>query len=1200
MPISVMCPNGHALSVKDRLAGTRIRCPKCQAVVEVSPVGDIDTSSAATNDADADTYSLALGNDFDSADEPQQPRPLVQKKRTSRASKPQPKSKSLSPVQWAIFGGGGVATLLLVCIVGWYFLAGGDGPERADDAPTVAASGQPQSTEIASSAALPDREVSAPSGAGAPTSDETSTSRPPIQESPAPPPPRVPGELGPFTLDKPLIGFQLPGATWAAAYDEPTGRLALTNDETGIAIYRIEDLLRGQLKPERMFPTAGLPTAICRKVLADRRVFVFASQDEAKVQIIDADSLESLGEIALQNLKFVDDLDGSVNPADPYVYYSTQRSDQGDPETADRIGRIDVVKMVQGGQTGIDDGRFDSFRISPDGAILYIAAHGRAAIAYRWIDDGGSVADIAQIGQHLQAAQYGYALDPVGKVVALGPLISSPRFRRFVTLADFAPRAYFDTIPLVFGLRTSKDANELVLASKHDYRTLLNVPLPTAWKNGRGKKEDDARFDWPDLASGLRTRFAHFATDGTRRLALAIFEEHLVVVECATLEAASETSIIPRNVFPESVEVGRPVQVKLETEATDVSFEMVPNIDGQGKVAKFNERRRPPLGVPSRHERPQNTLALAASMSGSQDILFVRDVGPLSRVPAPATLQIEDEIMEVTNVDDFRDAISVKRTNGTRHSVTAPVLIIAADTESPIKSSLPTMADNTLSWTPSLDQIGAQSVRMRASQGDREYEWYWDVDVKSQTVDVPFYVRGFVPERGGTRGVVWGQNDPPGSRRSLVYTAEATQYYIGVVDLQQRRVLRQVEVDKPIFAATLHGDSIYAVLNSLDAAKPTHRTATQLGRFDVETLERTKDVEIPNHCRMVEVIGDRYVAAYSRWKGETYRFMASDLTPVEPALRATYPHPIAGRLAGGWLWDGVHWDDALEEPRLLLFPVQFEPQPWSPFPEGISIDVHTRGPTVGTVTNTHPLLQGSHLLDDYPGGLSCQDGKVQLFSWAFRARLAANASGDPLTTLTFCDPATLRVKPPKRSVRTSDYVTECDGKIFCTYFGSLYVLPTDSLVPPHDVFKFEALQSTFVLNPGRAETVQYSAPGAANYRLTLHCANLVEPFFDGESTDGQIAVTIEDEDRLVGPAIEQLGIRRGEESSWRKNLKEFQDLITPTYRAITGRKPKGIPVALRATVIADSADGQNQAGMVHYYLVDVPLKSVQAYFGKTR
>ncbi len=37
MAINIVCPNGHALRIKDKYAGKTRRCPVCKAVIEVPP-----------------------------------------------------------------------------------------------------------------------------------------------------------------------------------------------------------------------------------------------------------------------------------------------------------------------------------------------------------------------------------------------------------------------------------------------------------------------------------------------------------------------------------------------------------------------------------------------------------------------------------------------------------------------------------------------------------------------------------------------------------------------------------------------------------------------------------------------------------------------------------------------------------------------------------------------------------------------------------------------------------------------------------------------------------------------------------------------------------------------------------------------------------------------------------------------------------
>jgi hypothetical protein len=50
MSIRVVCPNGHALKVKERLAGTSGLCPKCRARIDVPKLQPEDLSEDAILD----------------------------------------------------------------------------------------------------------------------------------------------------------------------------------------------------------------------------------------------------------------------------------------------------------------------------------------------------------------------------------------------------------------------------------------------------------------------------------------------------------------------------------------------------------------------------------------------------------------------------------------------------------------------------------------------------------------------------------------------------------------------------------------------------------------------------------------------------------------------------------------------------------------------------------------------------------------------------------------------------------------------------------------------------------------------------------------------------------------------------------------------------------------------------------------------
>lgn len=61
MPISLRCPNGHGLSVAEKYAGRRVKCPKCQAPALVP--GAVEVAGAkAVETVSANPHSAGSGN----------------------------------------------------------------------------------------------------------------------------------------------------------------------------------------------------------------------------------------------------------------------------------------------------------------------------------------------------------------------------------------------------------------------------------------------------------------------------------------------------------------------------------------------------------------------------------------------------------------------------------------------------------------------------------------------------------------------------------------------------------------------------------------------------------------------------------------------------------------------------------------------------------------------------------------------------------------------------------------------------------------------------------------------------------------------------------------------------------------------------------------------------------------------------------
>jgi len=1086
------------------------------------------------------------------------------------------------PLVGAMAGGGVLAGLLCVGLVGWLLFGGRDKGETAADvdAATMAAMARANAPTPAQPAAAqptsetPDSQPQAPPAA--------TVEAPPVQ-------PADPWDLKPVELDQRLIGFQLPGVTWAAAYDEPTGRLALTNDDNGILVYDIDELLKGNLRPAGSVPTRGLPTAVCWKPLSDRRLFVIAGKDDPNVLVVDIESLMPVQKIQLLNLDFIDSLVGSANPQDPYVYYTTQRYDRGNRETADRLGRIELAARQQ--EELVSEEEFTDVVTSPDGQLLFArpssTADGVIATCNK-SNDGASVV-LTPLGQWGRNGTPG-PVSMLGDAAGLGNSVYSPRLTRVISRPEYQPKAAFQDPPVVVGL----NEEGIVFGSANDYRPLDTVPLPAGWKRERRRGDQDDFRLRVYLSEYLNTRFLEVHADNTRKLGLLVLGEHLVIAPLDRLQLPTEPSLRVQTQLPDKLPAGELFEVSLASAAPDVTFEIV------NEEAGRDARQQDAATDPSRIKLP-----LAASVNKQQNLILLNDLSPLSGMTLPITIQIDDEQMKVVAIDDFRTALTVERTAGVAHSVSSPVVVFKnAPVVAAPAAGLPTIEGRTVRWTPVPTQLGRQAFRLRAKSGNLAHDWYWEVAVEQTSVALPFLVRGIEPDAEGNRAVVWGQALAPAKVGGRAVVPEPNTYYLGIYDLKAKQLLQHVETPKPIQHAALHSTGVYASLMLLDPARPTTDAPTQIVRFHPETLAVEEQTECPTHGSVI-VIGDRYLAVTGR---QTVRLTIPDLKPVTPTLGA-YPYPIAGRLRDGWVWDGIVWDEAMKKPRLLLFPVLFEgglrgaDSPQMVAAQGGTIWMLTRGPCVGTWFPGNPSLGGQYLLRGHTAALSCAEGRLQAYSWADTSRVRVTSEVVPDATVPLLDTAKTRLPDMLGSdmnlIRDffTGYIAELAGQVHVALLGKLYSVPLDSLVRDEQPFRFVEQQDIFVLEAGKTNKLQYSAPGAVRYhfQLWLQRPHFHDdtPFLALESADGSFEVNLEAMEQFAGMALSNASVGGRTTKEKTDSVNAYLKRIAPAYQSLTGKRPRSLSFPVYASVIAEHQDGRQKAGLAHSYLIEVPAKEIQ-------
>jgi hypothetical protein len=191
MTISIGCPDGHKLKVNEAFAGRSVNCPACGATMIV-PTPRTDPHVTATQNV---TATQTVGRLF----------------------------SGTSPG----------AVTEITKLRGW-MVFGSSSKEISQANPTT---GVTQPSPVSAETMQP------PSATNKSASQAIEVTSPVTSLAVK----AAPTDLQRIELDERLMGFDLPGLTWASAYDESSGHLAVTHDEYGVLIYDLDDLLQAKV-----------------------------------------------------------------------------------------------------------------------------------------------------------------------------------------------------------------------------------------------------------------------------------------------------------------------------------------------------------------------------------------------------------------------------------------------------------------------------------------------------------------------------------------------------------------------------------------------------------------------------------------------------------------------------------------------------------------------------------------------------------------------------------------------------------------------------------------------------------------------------------------------------------------------------------------------------------------------------------------
>ena len=184
-----------------------------------------------------------------------------------------------------------------------------------------------------------------------------------------------------------------------------------------------------------------------------------------------------------------------------------------------------------------------------------------------------------------------------------------------------------------------------------------------------------------------------------------------------------------------------------------------------------------------------------------------------------------------------------------------------------------TLSNGALNWTPSEAQVGDTKVELKLSSGASERIQALDTIAVTQAfAPLPFAPDGVRLDAGGKLAVVWvGQQESP---RAMPRNGREHKIALAVVDVEQRKVLVERTLTKPIGAVALAGDQVYIALADAD----------RIESYLIKTLEPGPSVTVEGRTARLWAAPPRCIIAFS--EREYQAFSLPDLKPVNaPAFK---------------------------------------------------------------------------------------------------------------------------------------------------------------------------------------------------------------------------------------------------------------------------------------------------------------------------
>ena len=168
--------------------------------------------------------------------------------------------------------------------------------------------------------------------------------------------------------DRRFQSYLLPGESWGLAYEPTSGQIAVTNDQAGVLIFDVDDLLAGKYSP-KVISINGIPSGVCLKNFQSRPKFIVSKIDSPLLDVIDSQDLASVMSIKLSGPKGVATITCNSIANDPMLYCIAATSVIKTSEWDDWTGRLLQVDLTNN-QILASRERFTSVFPTEDGNTL--------------------------------------------------------------------------------------------------------------------------------------------------------------------------------------------------------------------------------------------------------------------------------------------------------------------------------------------------------------------------------------------------------------------------------------------------------------------------------------------------------------------------------------------------------------------------------------------------------------------------------------------------------------------------------------------------------------------------------------------------------------------------------------------------------------------------------------------------------------